>query len=783
MKNIAILSVLMTTSAIVSSAAYGQEAASSSSSASAPSELGDIIVTAQKRSERLNDVPLSITAATGEQLAKAGVNGPADLEKIVPGFTYQPSTYGTPVFTIRGIGFFDTAVAVAPAVSVYVDQVPLPFLAMTPGASLDVERVEALKGPQGTLFGQNSTGGAINYIAAKPTKDPKMGFDLTYGRFNQIDGQAYVSGPITNTLTGRVAVRHEYRDGWQVNQSRPNDRLGTRDFTSGRLLLDWEPSDTLRFEFNANGWIDKSDTQAAQYVSYAPTKLPADGGYTDLQAAILADRPAPSNNRAADWDPNTSLRRDDNFYQLSLRADLDLSDAVTLTSISAYSRLKQLAPTDSDGVDENNLLYTVDAKIDGVSQELRLAGQSGDDRIKWMVGGNYSHYNSKDDQLGRYTSSNNGIGPFRWNAFLNSNHQKIEGKAIFASLDYGLTDTITAQGSIRYNKETRDFTGCLYDPGDGALANAFSFLSNVSRGFTPPVVALAPGSCVTLGDGTTGALGVPVPIVQKSLKEDNVSWRAGLNWKPDRDTLIYANVTKGYKAGSFPTVPGLTPIQFDPAPQESVVAYEAGFKISLFDRAMQLTGAAFYYDYKNKQILGYIPSAFGNLPGLVNIPKSSVRGAEIGINWRPVAGFTFNGGATYIKSRVDSSFATNDPLGAVIDVKGEAFPSTPKFQISGDAGYEFALSGSVNAFLGGNARYRSKSTAAFGRVQAFDIPGYAIVDLRAGIESADKNWRAQIWGRNVFDKFHLIHVSRVIDTVARTTGMPATYGITLSYRY
>ncbi|AEG50192.1 TonB-dependent receptor [Sphingobium chlorophenolicum L-1] len=781
MKKAELMSILLTGSSIVSSAAYGQEAASSSNSA--PAELGDIIVTAQKRSERLNDVPLSITAATGDQLAKAGVNNPADLEKIVPGFSYQPSTYGTPVFTIRGIGFFDTAVAVAPAVSVYVDQVPLPFLAMTPGASLDVERVEALKGPQGTLFGQNATGGAINYIAAKPTRDPKMGFDLTYGRFSQIDGQAYVSGPISSTLTGRIAVRHEYRDGWQVSQSRPGDRLGKRDFTAGRVLLDWKPSDTLRFEFNANGWIDKSDTQAAQYVSYSPNKLPADGGYTDQQAAISANVPAPDNDRAADWDPNTNLRRDDNFYQFSLRGDLDLAEDITLTSISAYSHFKQSAPTDSDGVPQNNLLYTIDAEIDSFSQELRVAGEAGEGRVKWMVGGNYGHNSTKDDQTGQFTSSNNGVGPFRYNDFVNSNHQKIESKAVFASLDYGLTDTLTAQGSIRYNKETRDFTGCLYDAGDGALANAFSFLSNVLRGFTPPTVALAPGSCVTLGDGTTSALAIPVPIVKETLKEDNVSWRAGLNWKPDRDTLIYVNVTKGYKAGSFPTVPGITPVQFDPTPQESVLAYEAGFKLSLFDRSMQLTGAAFYYDYKDKQILGYIPSAFGNLPGLVNIPKSSVRGAEIGINWRPVAGFTFNGGATYIKSRVDSSFATNDPLGAVVDVKGEAFPSTPKFQVSGDAEYAFALTGSVDAFFGGNARYRSKTTAAFGRVSAFDIPGYAIVDLRAGIESADKNWRAQIWGRNVFDKFHLIHVSRVIDTVARTTGMPATYGITLSYRY
>ncbi len=281
-------------------------------------------------------------------------------------------------------------------------------------------------------------------------------------------------------------------------------------------------------------------------------------------------------------------------------------------------------------------------------------------------------------------------------------------------------------------------------------------------------------------DPTTFA---PVPIVRKSLNEDNVSWRAGLSWKPDSSTLIYANVTKGYKAGSFPTVPGLFPNQFDPVTQESVLAYEAGFKKALFHQTLQVSGAGFYYDYTDKQILGYITTAFGNLPGLVTIPKASVKGAELDVTWRPIRDLTLSGGATYVDTSVDKRFLTNDPFNNVIDIKGERFPNTPQWQLSGDAQYDFPVMDTLKGYVGASVRYRSNSYATFGQQPAFRIAAYGIVDLRAGLQSDDGHWRAEVWGRNVTDQFYLTSVSHVVDTVARTTGMPATYGVTLSYKY
>ena len=239
--------------------------AATAAAAEAP-VVGEVIVTAQKRNERLGDVPLSITAASGEQLAKQGISGPADLEKIAPGFTYRLSQNGTPVFAIRGIGFYSEQVANAPTVTIYTDQIPLPYARMAEGAGYDVERVEILKGPQGTLFGQNSTGGAVNYIEAKPQDSFHYGADVTYGRFNEVDADVFVTGPIAKGLTARLAFRHESRDDWQKSTTRIAGN-GQHGFDGARLLIDWRPIDRLKIELNLNGWADTSDTQQQQQVN------------------------------------------------------------------------------------------------------------------------------------------------------------------------------------------------------------------------------------------------------------------------------------------------------------------------------------------------------------------------------------------------------------------------------------------------------------------------------------------------------------------------------------
>jgi iron complex outermembrane recepter protein len=783
-------------------------------SASDGANLDEIVVTARKREERSMDVPLSISAATGDTLEKLGVTSTADLEKVVPGFTYAKSAYGAPIFTLRGIGFYDEAVAIAPAVTVYVDQVPLPYSRMAEGVALDVARVEVLKGPQGTLFGQNSTGGAINYVANKPSNTLQYGSDLSYGRFNAVDARGYVGGPIADTLKARVAVQYERSDPWQ--QSVTSDRKnGKQDYFTGRLLLDWVPIDKLTLELNMNGWQDKSQTQAPQFWKYAAiTPTPQDGGpgYTgspgqpNLDADIRA-YPVRGGDRAADWDPSYSLKRDDSFYQAALRGDLALGDRLTLTSISAYQRLNVDSPSDADGTQFIDLSVDVKAQIRSFNQELRLAGSAGtDDQLKYMLGGSYQHDKSHDGQVLTFDGTNSGIGPYRYSESgpINLSDQIIDSKAAFGSLNYTMANALTLEGSLRYTKNERDYAGCLSDKGDGTLATAFGFLSNLLNG-SPTVPQpgdpgyIAPGTCVTFDPVTNRPMG----IVRSRLNENNVAWRVGASWKLDPSTMIYANVTRGFKAGSFGTVPILTPAQVVPIKQEELTAYETGFKASLANRSIDVTGAAFYYAYKNKQLLGYLYTGqiFGSLPAEVSIPKSRVEGAELSLTARPTRQLTLSAAATYLDSKITGDFDTTSPdalystsAGGLINVKGASFPYTPKWSMQSDVQYSFPLRGSWSAFVGANVNYRTWTYAVLGvptnpayrsytLASDYEIPGYALLDLRAGFESSDGKYRVQFWGRNVTDRYYWIHVIKIQDTVARVTGQPATFGVTLSTRF
>jgi iron complex outermembrane recepter protein len=529
----------------------------------------------------------------------------------------------------------------------------------------------------------------------------------------------------------------------------------------------------VKFELNLNGWWDKSDTQAAQFEGYSPARDP--GGYPEATEALSTRPVTPDDARLADWDAGQRFKVDDQFYQAALHGDVTLPHDLVLTSITAYSHYSAREHIDTDGTDFNDFTHGTIADIGSLSQELRVAGNFGE-RATFTVGGNFQRDIVDDDDLGDFNATNAGVGPARYQNFINRADQSIITRAGFGALDFKLTDTLTAQGSARYTSQTRDFRGCLLDPGDGKLAAGIDFLRFIATGAFNPAAA---GSCVSV-DAAFNTL----PIVRDSLDQNNVSWRGGLNWKPSDDSLLYANATKGYKAGTFTPLPAVFASQLTPITQESVLAYEAGFRLSTLNRAVQLSGAGFYYDYKNKQILGYKTfTAFGNLPALQNIPKSSVRGAELQATVVPFTGLHLTGGASYIDSRVNGSVIAPDPFGVSIDLKGEAFPNAPKWQLVGDGEYDFPLTGKLGLFLGAGANYRTATNAAFGETEATKIPAYALLDVRAGIQSADGVWRAQLWGHNVLDRFYLLNVSHVTDSVARTVGMPATYGITVSAHF
>ncbi|ALJ15429.1 TonB-dependent receptor [Sphingopyxis macrogoltabida] len=745
------------------------EADGDDSATSAPADnAGEIIVTAQRREQSLNSVPMSITAIGGDQLVSQGISTVADLAKIVPGLTFTQSQIATPVYTIRGVGFYESTLAASPAVSVYVDEVPLPFAILTQGAALDLSRVEVLKGPQGTLYGQNATGGAINYISAKPGNDFEAGADASFGRFGALELSGFVSAPVTDTLGVRLSARIDEGGAWQQNYTR-DDKLGSARRIAGRALVVWNPTDTLEFTLNLNGWRDKSDVQAPQLTAHTPYN-PA-GAYPYVLATPLA----PENARAANWSASTPMRRDDDFYQASLRTDLDLSDDVRLTSITSWLEFNTDATQDLDATQWRQLDSYTPGSVKSFFQELRLTGTSGDAR--WILGANYSRDKASERQI-LFTNdlSSNVIIPGLPILTVSAvfTNQQVTTYAGYANVEYDLTPNLTAQGGIRYTRNERSFNGCGYD-GDGTTYLSFNVLTELFTG-APPITPIPAGGCLTFSPEFQPSL------VVDELKQDNISWRGGLTYTFDNRAIIYANISRGWKAGGFPTVPASSFTGFLPATQESLLAYEAGFKLPLADRTLQFNAAGFYYDYKDKQVRGRIlDPIFGLLERLVNIPTSHIYGVEAAIDWRPVEGLTANLSGTYVKSRIDE-FTGYNGTGVFADYEGSAFPFTPKWQLTGDIQYKFPVNDRWNGVVGTNVNYNSATNSTFGDPAILRINARTLVDVRAGVESEDGKLRVQLWGRNIFNEYYWNSTFQA-DTAWRMAGRPATYGISVGWRY
>lgn len=783
-------------------------AAAQEASGAAGSELAEIVVTAQKREQRLQDVGLTVSAFGGETLARETVNSVADLARLVPGLDVTPNPSGTPVYTLRGVGFFENSLSSAPDVALYLDQAPLALPAFSALTAFDLERAEVLKGPQGTLFGTNATGGAINLIAAKPTSEFRAGLEATYGRFNTARLGGFVSGPIADTLNGRVAVKFNRADDWQRSYTR-DDTLGKTDDVAGRLLLDWRPADAVRVALNLNGWLNRSDPQAAQLARRTtPEDLQAPIGSTGFGGTVTAGLPllalpaAPRDARTANWDPDYRPFRDDRFYQATLSLNYDLSEAVTLTSLTGYASLRQRKASSYSGTDLPAFDQVAnDADAHDFSQEVRLASTDTAARLRWLVGGNYQRTFSYENIDAIYPEASTGTRDgFSANSF--DSRQVFKQWAAFASFEYDITDQLKVKAGIRYSDSSRTAANRAYDtpgfvepnPNSPGLTNFFNivipavYVPIFCPGFTfTPVVhgesiSIDPETCVS---GT----------YRETLKEDNLPWSLGLDFKPMDGLLLYANVSRGFKGGAFPLANAASQEQYFPVPQEKLTAFEGGFKSNLAGGKVVLNGAAFYYDYANKQTRGKtVDPLFGALEQLVSIPESRTYGAELDLTAAPMRGLTLRASATYLDAKIeafDGAVGTTSVGGLLFPVRasydGVRLPFAPKFAASASIDYEFPVSDDVEGFVGGSFRAQTKS---YGSPQLAPqeqadatIKGYGLLNLRAGLQASDGRWKASMWGLNVTDTHYWTNSLRAFDTIVRYTGRPAEYGVTLEYNF
>ena len=541
--------------------------------------IEDIVVTAQRRDQSVQDVPISITAVSGETLRESGIRDARDLTLLVPSLSMQAGTAAsTTSLFIRGVGIGDFNSNTTGAVGVYVDDV---FIGANAGKLFNIfdsDGIEVLKGPQGTLYGRNTTAGAIRFSSRKPTNTLSADFSALYGRFNEVRVEGGIGGPIAgDLLKARISGVYHRSDGSTFNRFTGN-RVNNLDMWAARGIFDFTPSDQSLIRISIHGGRNSGGARQFQHRGQGvdffgnpatlPDGTPLDGfGYADTD----------DNPWAGDYDVEGKERID--VFGASLTGQFERGN-VQLTSVTAYEQVNRSTLEDTDNSPNQVVTAYYEDRPRQFSQELRL--QSVDEnKFNWIVGGFYFHDDLKTDSafdilrslrdpsapLGGFDPANS-IGLLRY-----PYTQKTNSFALFGQGDYKLTDKLTATLGLRYSRDRiRMQFASLFDA-LGTVVPLKSYSSTV----------------------------VPLVDFRETQSFSDLSWRTALNFNVD-DLLIYASFSKGYNSGGFAGGASTDPAQLVPFRSEKLYAYEFGFKTDMFDRRLRFNASTFYYDYRDLQV-------------------------------------------------------------------------------------------------------------------------------------------------------------------------------------
>jgi len=663
---------------------------------------------------------------------------------------------------------------------------------MSNGPLFDVERVEVLKGPQGTLYGRNTTGGLVNFITAAPENRFLASGTVELGNYETRNFEGFVNTPLSDTLSVRLAGRSETSDeGWQKSVSR-EDRLGKIDRLGLRGEARWTPSDTLKISVTGSYWRDRSDTVATQAIVDRPEQ-PA-FAYPGLSQAVRANW----NNDQADWDSGSPRpQTDSDFHSVTGRVDYKLSETYSLVSLSAYNRVHRDDYNDQDGTPFPIFGFRSLGNIGSFSQELRMLGDF--DRFNFIGGAYYSVDRITDDQVGTYGGSSTGallrfvaqnlIDPTNQlysasqytHGFANYGNQlseKDQSGSIFGSVDWKASDRLKLSAGLRYTRDDLRYGACSTDYNGVTLPiwnTAVHFIAGGVPGGPPLVV---PNGCLTYSADfkTIAAFDKP------SLVQSNVAGRLSAQYTFDNDVLAYGTFSRGYKSGAVPVLPAFSETQYTPAGQENVSTFELGGKSSYFEHRLKTTLAAFHYDYTNKQLFSEVPDVvFTALKRIVNVPKSKVYGGELEIAWQLTGELQLHTGVSYTKSEI-VRFIGYDTLGQPQDFAGSPFPYTPKWQATAGGNYEVPVTDKFGLSASLDASYQSWTSTALGQEAGLYLKQYTVANGTLGLYGPDHNWRVDLYVRNLFNENYWTTADVATDTAYRIPGMPRTFGIRINVR-
>ncbi|NIB43513.1 TonB-dependent receptor [Pseudomaricurvus alkylphenolicus] len=703
--------------------------------------LEEVIVTAQKREESIQDVGVAVTAFNGDALRSLGWSNSEDVAAQTPGLvaTSFSGDSSVSLFSLRGVGQNDFADHQEAPTAVYVDGV---YVAATGAAGVqmfDTERVEVLKGPQGTLFGRNATGGLIHIVSRQPTDEFEGYLDATIGSYGQIRLEGVVSGAISENVYGRLSVVNEEADGYFRNTI--GDDIREKDFTNVRAQVDYKPTDNTSVDLTL--WSAVTDDVT--------------GGAYDMRPSVSAIGDVPF-----DWSGNPDNSKP-NEGAVSIVGHLDKEaygtdltivsefDTFTFSSITSYSDLKK-SFLESDPVPNPAYTYATTQDASQFSQEIRFNGET--DRTRWQAGLYYLYLDgdySGDDQLNTFGG-----------ATINNFSLKTKSWSLFGQGEYDLTERLTFILGLRVVTDEKEFS----------LNSTCQPVDALEVGEIEPTFGLANDcSIFTSGDPENPLVLDVVGDTHLDMKDTEVAANIKLNYNLGEDVLLFAGVSRGVKAGGFtaPVDGFLTPGELAYKP-EILMSYEVGVKSTLADGRARLNATAFYYDYDDYQAFLFQ----GTTAAVIN-RDAQIAGAEVELIANPADGWEVSLGLSILDATVDGEAAGDQDMITAPDLTAN-FLVSKEWQLDNDS-----LKFQVDGYYVDEQQYNSLNNAPFTVGDS-----YTLWNARLSYIRDQGDWEVSLFAKNLTDEENVVYqfdMTTFTGTTYLVYGPPRWLGAQVRYNW
>ena len=754
----ALLGATLLPAAAVAAPAEGEAAAG----------VDEVVITAQRREQKLQDVGISVTALGADALEKLNITTATDIVRAVPSLKMNAYSSSQVVFNIRGVSQNDYGDQQEPPVAVYQDNSYSSSINLASFPVFDLARVEVLRGPQGTLFGRNATGGAIQFVSKKPTREAEGYAGITLGRFSQFIAEGAISGPISDSLQGRLAFLRNQDSGYMKSVVTGVPDRGANDHYAIRGQLAWQPSDQTDVNLTLRYLRADKETQAGLYSHEAacpndrfqgeftlPTQSCAFWGTGPGQTGTGYRNDAISPSRGgnpwatAETEPSYVDRK---IFGAKIEVETSLG-GMDFVSITDYQHGTKFYTEGGDSSPDGGVYFYQGSELDQVSQELRLSGTAGSHQ--WVAG--VYGMQVKGDYIGKFAD------PFiDYDPNVNMT-QDTTSYAAFAQNEWQFADGWKLIAGLRYWRDVREGSYLGTAAPIPALGQPqVTVIFNQDRIF--PVF---PGSSVTPDDA------------KKTF--EGVTARLELDYKVNEDTLVYASYNRGSKSGGFTLSTGtpffpneqafLEGIPFKP---EVLNALEVGVKTRLGETTT-LNVSAFYYNYSDYQAF----AQFGPVQTVINLDAKET-GLEVELASRPVDGLTLQLGLSALDSTVKDV-----PLPDLATIEDHDLPQAPALSANALARYEFPLLGGMG-FVQTDAQYSSKFCFTVLCAPVERESSYTVVNARAGYTAADGRWDVAAYVDNVNEEQYRVYAfdsSLFAGVVAGVYAKPRTFGISATYRF